>query len=67
MAKQLGRSEGARQAHFRKAGPTEKTGHEKIKETRQADKLEEQEILREERIPDVAYDPGGQQDNGEPQ
>ena len=54
MSKQLGRNKIAQDAHFRKAGPTEKTGHEKIKAERQADKLEEQDALREAQIPEEA-------------
>ncbi len=46
--RRLGRSELAREAHFRKAGPTEKTGHERIKERRQEDRLEERDALREQ-------------------
>jgi hypothetical protein len=47
MRRKLGRNELAREVHFRKAGPTEKTGHEKTKEQRREDKLEEREALLE--------------------
>lgn len=62
MNRRLGRNEIARDAHFRKAGPTEKTGHDKIKETRQADKLEEQEALREQRTPEADEESAPQDD-----
>ena len=45
MRRNTGRNELARDAHFRKAGPTEKTGREKIKEQRSQDKLEERDAL----------------------
>ena len=45
MRRKLGRSEMAREVHFRKAGPTEKTGREKIKEKRRLDKLDERRSL----------------------
>ena len=47
MRRTTGRNELARDAHFRKAGPTEKTGREKIKEQRREDKLEERDALLE--------------------
>lgn len=60
MSKRLGRNQLAQDAHFRKAGPTEKTGHEKIKAGRQADKLEEHEALREERLPETGEESSGE-------
>ena len=48
MAKRKrGRNELAREAHFRKAGPTEKTGRELRKEQRQQDRLDEKQALQE--------------------
>ena len=64
MSKQLGRNKIAQEAHFRKAGPTEKTGHEKIKAERQADKLDEQEALREAQIPEEADESALEHDVG---
>ncbi len=45
--KRLGRNELARETHFRKAGPTEKTGHERTKERRQQDRLEERDARQQ--------------------
>lgn len=50
--KNTGRNELARQAHFRKAGPTEKVDDDRIKEQRQQDKLDERQALREHGRPE---------------
>lgn len=47
MRRKTGRNELARKVHFRKAGPTERTGREKTKELRRQDKLEERDSLLE--------------------
>lgn len=44
----MGRNLVAREAHFRKAGATEKTGRERIKERRQEDHQEEREAQNRE-------------------
>lgn len=52
MKKKTGRNLIAREAHFRKAGPTEKVGRDRAREIRRQDHLEEAEALRESREPD---------------
>ena len=47
MRRKLGRNLIAREAHFRKAGPTEKTGRQKRKAVRQKDKLEEKQSMQQ--------------------
>src|SRR5947208_2668100 len=52
MKRKTGRNELAREVHFRKAGPTEKTGREKAKEQRREDKLQERDALLENQSPE---------------
>ncbi len=47
MRRKLGRNQIARVAHFKKAGPTEKTGRLRRKAVRQKDKLEEKQSLNQ--------------------
>jgi hypothetical protein len=48
MRRKLGRNEIARQAHFLKAGPTEKQGRQRKKAVRQKDRLEEKRVAEQD-------------------